>query len=1421
MAIPVSKVKSLEPWEASKQRFLQTLSREDRAQFNLWLDDKKASEKLKDEIGKLETKNKSLGRLKPFVEGLKGLDSIISPVAGLDAHGIVTLVWGGFKVLMTLADKAIAFFEAIAEFLEDIGHELGLFREYEHLYSKHGSLRFNASLERVYSSYLFFCSSAKTFYESSKWRKFVESTGLSRRKHSSSIDLALAEVKAACARARAEVDLAERQSQAAASEQLMDGVVNLGDGIQYVHLRMDDLQRELIAFEDQVDQKLANVDFREFQKWLQHVDMETPLQDNLDKRDGLPNTCTWVFADDLVKSWASSSPDSVQALWVKADAGFGKTVLASYVISEMRKLYPTGVAHFFCKHDENRSVVHILRSWVWQLTAAHSIGGQSVGSHLAVSPDAVIDFNNAEEPSTVVMCRMLRTLFLQNKPTLLIVDGLDECEIPTEKKKREWDHFFEVLSHLPKRWKLLIISRPHNWYNKLLQDNLTPFLHTKHIQKEDNVDDLHDFAQRQVSTFGEETDWSPKTKTEIFNLMLDKADGNLQWVYLLSVTLRYASEIEVRASLDKPPENLTELYGRALDSLSKQNKGLASKVRLALKWILCAHRPLKSRELATVLSMSPNALEANVFKYIGPLVKIEGDRLRLVHASAKDYLVSSEAKIFDEHSGSIPEQLAAIHALILKKCLDYLSSADREYVHVGSNEDASVQRIRERVENDTLLEYSCNGWMQHFVEAYKAPKVIEDVRPELDAMLKSDSSVIKWLQIFHFLWNVGALSERARQHIGALTYRPKGTINWADWLIENHPDFVRHLGWEDGGRYTRWDRYMHKRHGYSHDHPFSMYQSPKVMPGIHVAAFFGYEGEVKRMIAGGIHVDHQGPHGGTPLHWAAAGGACNSIRALLHLGANKEARYGRHRETPIFRAIRIPNAVAFQPGTFPAARLLFDEGAALEHEPVINGFKVSTALIALVEEGPDGPGAVELARMLCARDPVVGGFYMRLGTISQVAAWHNRQLLLEELLRHPAQQRLLNHQQSGTRLRAVLHDACTQNNPEITKILLQAGADANLRCILNRFTPLHFAVRAGGKPIEILLNHERPADPCVPDEGGHMPVHLAVRDNIKLDFGKFVQKGFPVDQVDGNGDTPLMIALQNSNFAIAKRLLDLGADESQLGPQLRIYLPTEERDQRLLLLRAKHWHPINSLAFLSLFRHLSKKHIPIPIFDRILRFANHTDVLEISRKGRMRVNEHITQRIPYPYLRSPRIPGNALAPVKRIELYVRSSDQGHSNVGLDYSLSKLVTINGADKIVQWQPEEKFGRNLHHMQDHRKVVGKKEAPTRIRKVRPGERVAIFPYANSPAFENVMDRAEIKVHHVTFRSYFTWTEREQIWGKHQDGSQGGVRCKKSKCPRCAAERFLKDRREIEPGEEEIRVGEVPRFVKDFGLVKYDAK
>lgn len=109
----------------------------------------------------------------------------------------------------------------------------------------------------------------------------------------------------------------------------------------------------------------AKVDRKQYLKWLDHVDMDTKLEKLLYLR--AEGTCDWIFAEEHVRGWLSSGPESKRMLWLTADPGFGKSTISAYIAQQTQRRYPTGVAYFFCSHDESTTlrVDASLRSWIW------------------------------------------------------------------------------------------------------------------------------------------------------------------------------------------------------------------------------------------------------------------------------------------------------------------------------------------------------------------------------------------------------------------------------------------------------------------------------------------------------------------------------------------------------------------------------------------------------------------------------------------------------------------------------------------------------------------------------------------------------------------------------------------------------------------------------------------------------------------------------------------------------------------------------------------------------------------------------------------------------------------------------------------------------------------------------------------------
>jgi len=115
-----------------------------------------------------------------------------------------------------------------------------------------------------------------------------------------------------------------------------------------------------------------------------------------------------------------------------------------------------------------------------------------------------------------------------------------------------------------------------------------------------------------------------------------------------------------------------------------------------------------------------------------------------------------------------------------------------------------------------------------------------------------------------------------------------------------------------------------------------------------------------------------------------------------------------------------------------------------------------------------------------------------------------------------------------------LHVAAEYGYSEIVEVLLEHGADPNIRDKYGE-TPLHVAAAFGNsKVVEVLLEHG--ADPNARDDYGATPLHYAAA----FDYPKIV-KSLPKDLSDYDA-TPLQGAVEFNYPEVAKLLLEHGAN---------------------------------------------------------------------------------------------------------------------------------------------------------------------------------------------------------------------------------------------------------------------------------------
>jgi ankyrin repeat protein len=107
--------------------------------------------------------------------------------------------------------------------------------------------------------------------------------------------------------------------------------------------------------------------------------------------------------------------------------------------------------------------------------------------------------------------------------------------------------------------------------------------------------------------------------------------------------------------------------------------------------------------------------------------------------------------------------------------------------------------------------------------------------------------------------------------------------------------------------------------------------------------------------------------------------------------------------------------------------------------------------------------------------------------------------------------------------------ASARRHPEMMQLLVARGADVNARSI-DRDYQRH--VTAEGRPKSL-------------DSGGLTPLLYAARENCMACVKVLLENKVDIDLPDPDGVSPLLVAILNANWDLAKQLIDAGADVNQ------------------------------------------------------------------------------------------------------------------------------------------------------------------------------------------------------------------------------------------------------------------------------------
>ncbi|KAK7948523.1 uncharacterized protein PG986_009409 [Apiospora aurea] len=1049
----------------------------------------------------------------------------------------------------------------------------------------------------------------------------------------------------------------------------MNVLSDLRDGVSHIPTSLNDLQTNISRIptslienvrsplEAKLDNQTASLSairqrdlLRQVLAWLNPVmAFEDKHQDC--RRNLVSGSCDWIMGKPEYKHWHSDGG----LLWVTGIPGAGKTILASWAITQLLK--SRTVLYFYCeaRTELSRNATNIISTLLWQLLKCnedlldHFTDGYGLGG----------------SPNMSTMKPILHRV-LQLRPGItIVVDGIDEC---ATKARQE---ICEMLISLPCTTQALVFSRDIGDIRDIL-------LKDQHIKQATNLEittmdteaDIKHYIAGAISSL---PNMDQSAAHQITNAIQRKAQGMFLWVHLVVRQIQNGCldlEDQLEA-IEDMPNSLNELYDGVLRRIHAESTSQAIRQsRVILQWLTCAQRPLRLYEIAAASKLTPNRLdercmpgrslfgEEEIAKVLrrrcGTLVRISVTESRstisLVHETAKAFLLRYEGSSVAYKEMLVDATLT--HAFIARSCLTYLCYENLEFApfqqqRTSGNEPITVTRdllqlrFQSYLEHNHLLEYATTYWADHV----SLSDVSEDVYHSIQRLQLSERNTVRWLQVFLRLHGDRDVfrSSTALKHL-ELIEAFKARIAYPS---EHFDCWLSHLKGPRDGRFDRWERFL------------SSGQANDFLPSLHVAAFFDFAQFVNDQLRNGTHVDERSVDGQTALHLAARADSTISGQMLISHGADVNSP-GWSTNTPLSWAI---DGEAYEThirsGKFRMAEVLLAAGSKADDtcDPFSPLHRASGIPM------PDDPFLLGFIRSLLqhgAHKHINGRPRDRppLGIAAALGAPKLAQLLIE----HGADP---NGGREGdtyeiSRRYPLIAGLSRNANTEVIRVLLEAGANPNVSDPAGR-SPLQVCLGNAGSQELMTMLLDFGADVNHNSADGSTALHIASSSDNPNIVAALIAHGACLGVEDVDGKTPLIHAIEKRCFRVARMLVDAGA--STEGSRWKASLLGSGSIEWT---SATHW-PQNEREALEVYWMLRRRFspagrsgLPRHFVVQIMETAKYWVKTTSSRTASEKYDENRSS-LDQPYLLSIPVVGCGSFPVRRIKITVWSHDQGWSS----------------------------------------------------------------------------------------------------------------------------------------------------------------
>ncbi|CEJ91474.1 hypothetical protein VHEMI07184 [[Torrubiella] hemipterigena] len=823
--------------------------------------------------------------------------------------------------------------------------------------------------------------------------------------------------------------------------------------------------------------------------------------------DRTPRTCEWFEDHPEFKQWDACQSSSM--LWISANPGCGKSVLAKYLVqSVLPKHKSRTVCYFFFKDDflDQRGaagaiccILHKLftdRPKLFSEDIAYRLDAHR--AHLANSFNEVWDALVAaskHENAHEIVC---------------VLDAFDECaDDERHMLSRALRSFYDPESEAKRgsTLKFLITSRPYDKIRRGFLPFDTPGLSVVHLRGESDEEvakiarEINIYIKSKVS---EMDDFLPEERQLLLQRLQEIPNRTYLWVYLAiewirDVKIHSADALDITSAL---PTTVDQAYEKILAKSIDQKEA-----RKLLHIVVATTRPLTMFEMDSALHIGPEKSPIIIHrpwdrsrrdrceKYIrnlcGLFVNIVDSKVYLLHQTAKEFLVTKADA--DSNKGSHGPS-----ALTWKSSFDPQESQSIVY-------NICLWRLFDEGgasnsgKKGDLFEYCAINWAIHFRNAYN----------------KHNTSAI----------------ESARQL--CITSQPLFDhwfgIYWKATQVGNAPKFN----------------------------------------DIMVASFFGLEQVLKLQLSSGnadVNVKDS-IYGRSSLSWAAENGFDNVAKLLLK-GPKLEFRRAITKPLTLRGAKvntrdvnnRTPLSYAAWNGHLSVVRRLVQEGADVNTEDDINAsplyYALCTGRMDVVNEMSMGYSMSEaqavrnnllLSAAETGQERVIKMLLETGVDLETTNSRHQTPLLVAIHERRLGVARLLLDKGANVKAkdnmgRLPLHWAVVCRDQSLVEVLLKRRADTetiNSKDNSGR-TALSFAAERGFNDIiETFIRYGANVEALEAD--GCTALFEAARHGHNITIHLLVNHGANVDSRDTNGHTPLLGSIWGRHASTARILIGYGA----------------------------------------------------------------------------------------------------------------------------------------------------------------------------------------------------------------------------------------------------------------------------------------